>query len=273
MVNNAPADLLQTPADAKKMLKKYAQTYGDRYVVTPRFALTVPAPLMAIGARFAAEYQLYQQTHLAETPNECDAALELFQSQEGFEGIKSYTEIYERCQILGPRTILAHALYLQMRDWQKIKKYGANIAHCPSSNAPVGELGLGSGRFHFLEADKYQIPWGLGSDIGAGPYLSMFDVITSFVRQHRQWPAAGATLTKGLYKATVANAAIMGLGEVGNFQTGNWANFLVVPRPRKFESDGEKMLQLLLRPYMEHRERWEQLVVKTYFRGNEVYSQ
>ena len=60
-------------------------------------------------------------------------------------------------------------------------------------------------------AEKYGVRWALASDIGGGPFLSMFDVIQSFVQQNE---AAGvpASYVKALYRSTSAGADILGLG-------------------------------------------------------------
>ena len=53
--------------------------------------------------------------------------------------------------------------------------------------------GLGSGLFDLKTISKNKIRWALGSDIGAGPYLSMVDVMNSFVSQHKKTGLANYT--------------------------------------------------------------------------------
>ena len=59
------------------------------------------------------------------------------------------------------------------------------MAHCPTSNAPIRQGGAWVGLFDLKTISKAKIPWGLGSDIGAGPHLSMIDVMNSFVKQQK----------------------------------------------------------------------------------------
>lgn len=51
----------------------------------------------------------------------------------------------------------------------------------------LGLLALGVKNVPFLPSRKtehHDILWALASDIGAGPFLSMFDVMRSFVKQN-----------------------------------------------------------------------------------------
>lgn len=51
-----------------------------------------------------------------------------------FPAHTSYTAIYEDCGLLGPSTILAHGCHLSGEEIVLIKKSGAGISHCPTSN-------------------------------------------------------------------------------------------------------------------------------------------
>ena len=88
-----------------------------------------------------------------------------------------------------------------------IKKTQTIIAHCPTSNAPLKEKGLGSGLMNLEKIEKHKIRWALGSDIGAGPYLSMVDVMNSFVRQHKK--SGLANYTKAFYRSTLAGEEML----------------------------------------------------------------
>ena len=137
---------------------------------------------MKEGAQFALKHGCFIQTHLSETKQErLSMFLSLYRQIEGFNKVKSYSEIYNKCDLLGPRTIMGHGIYLSDEELKMLSKSKAAIAHCPTSNAPVRDRGLGSGLFDFEKAEKAKINWALGSDIGGGPFLSMFDVINSFV--------------------------------------------------------------------------------------------
>ena len=71
-------------------------------------------------------------------------------------------------------------------EWKLLADSGSRIASCPSSNAPIEQLGIGSGLFDFEKAELMGVPEALVSDIGGGPFLSMFDVMRSFVLQNKK---------------------------------------------------------------------------------------
>ena len=213
------------------------------------------------------------QTHLSETKNEIDYVLSIYKKLKGFEKVKSYTEIYEKTDILSSKTIMGHGIYLSDSELKTLAKTKTAIAHCPTSNAPVKELGLGSGLFDFNKTEKFKIRWALGSDIGGGPFLSMFDVMKSFVQQNKK-KKNGATYEKALYRATLAGAEILNLDkEAGNLNVGKWANFLVLPAPKiKKDETTESVLKLLLEDKKQQRTDLDFLVEHTFYKGELFYS-
>jgi len=176
---------------------------------------------MRAGAQIASEHGLYLQTHLDETPAEIQWVLGIYRNYAEFADIQTYTEIYQRCGVLGPRTVMGHAIHLSESEVEMLAKTDTAIASCPSSNAPLAQRGLGSGLFNFKQVESAGIRWALASDIGGGPYLSMFDVIDSFVLQNKSNGNQEATYAKALYRSTQAGAEILGIGDrKGNFAPG-----------------------------------------------------
>ncbi len=202
MTMNSPDYLLQTEEEAISTVEELAQRYTTRYALTPRFAITTSARVMQETAKLAAKYNTFVQTHLSETENEIDFVLSIYRKMEEFQDVPSYTEIYARCNHLGPKTIMGHGIYLSEEELERLAQTDTVIAHCPTSNGPIQEGGLGSGLFDFQRCEKFGIRWVLGSDIGAGPFLSMFDVMRSFVEQNRAINRKQATYTKALFRAT-----------------------------------------------------------------------
>lgn len=221
MTMNCPAFLRQTQSEAVQAIKYGAEKYGTRYCITPRFAPTTHPDVMKAGADIARENGLFQQTHLDETQAEIEWVLGIYEEFSDFDDVETYTEIYQRCGMLGPRTVMGHAIHLTQAELKMLSKTDTAIASCPTSNAPVEERGLGSGLFNFEQVEAAGIRWSLASDIGGGPYLSMFDVIDSFVRQNLEAGKMTATYTKALYRSTLAGAEILGVGGTrGNFAPG-----------------------------------------------------
>lgn len=217
---NSPAYLTQSEEDSIIICEKMATRYRKRYVITPRFALSTTMKVMKKTGEIANKYGLFKQSHLSETPEEIKAVL------KEHPCAKTYTEIYHQAKMLGPKSLMAHCIHLNPSEYRLLAKTKTKIIHCPTSNAPVKEKGLGSGLFDFKKAEKYKIDWALGSDIGAGPYLSMFDVMDSFVKQNKN--NKSATYTKAIYRCTLKSAQILGLKRHGNFSKGFQGDFLVL---------------------------------------------
>ena len=229
MTMNSPEDLLQTKEQAIELTTKLSEKYKNNYAVTPRFAITTHPEVMSETARVGFRNDSFVQTHLCETKDEIDFVMEIYSKLPGFEKVKTYTEVYEKCGILGPKSIFGHGIHLTHDELKMLKSSSSSLAHCPSSNAPVKEKGLGSGLFDIDLINKHNISWALASDIGAGPYLSMIDVMNSFIYQHQRAGRSNVTWTMALYRATLAGERICGNHQKrGNFIPGKEANFLVI---------------------------------------------
>jgi guanine deaminase len=98
-------------------------------VITPRFALSCTSELMeSLGELMSSEPDVHIQTHLSENRTEIKETL------RSFPECSSYTEVYERHGMLRDGTILAHCVWLTDEEMDIIKRTGAGISHCPTSN-------------------------------------------------------------------------------------------------------------------------------------------
>lgn len=272
MTMNSPKYLSQTKQEAIDLVKIFSQKFKQRYAMTPRFAITTDPDVMEKGARIAGRHKAFIQTHLSETENEIDYVLSLYRARPGFEKVKNYTEIYHRSKMLTSKTMMGHGIYLSEAELKVLKKTKTWLCHCPTSNAPVEHLGLGSGLFNFKKVESAKISWALGSDIGGGPYLSMFDVMESFVGQNKK--NKEATYTKALYRATMAGATFLNLHKTnGSIKKKKFANFILVKAPQsKSITTAEKMLKAIIHPLRNDRPRYDSLVLETYFKGQSVFT-
>ena len=171
-----------------------------------------------------------------------------------------------------PKTILAHAIHVDEEELRLLKKRRVSIAHCPTSNAPIEQKGLGSGVMDFSSLDRLKIPWGLASDIGGGPYLSMFDVRRSFLVQNMQ--KKEATAIKALYRATLANAKILRIDKkTGNLERGKQANFILIKYPSKSRPQkAEQLLKNILLVKESRRKNFMNIVCESYYQGLNLFS-
>ncbi|KAL9078739.1 MAG: hypothetical protein Q9157_002327, partial [Trypethelium eluteriae] len=123
-------------------------------IITPRFAPScTPACLSALG-RLHKETNLPIQTHIAENHAELDLVRRTFPSHP------SYTAVYDDHGLLGPRTVLAHAVHLSPAEVALIRARGAKVSHCPASNTA-----LTSGAAKVRELLLEDITIGLGTDV------------------------------------------------------------------------------------------------------------
>ena len=272
MTMNSPDNLLQSKNSAVELTKNLSKRYGKNYAVTPRFAITTHPEVMSETSKIADENNSFIQTHLCETKEEIEFVLEIYSKLSGFEKVKTYTEVYEKCGLLGPKSIFGHGIYLSNDELQMIKKSSSSIAHCPSSNAPVNELGLGSGLFDLELMQKHRISWALASDIGAGPYLSMVDVMNSFVDQHQRQGRKMATWTMALNRATLAGEKICGQHQRrGSFEIGKEANFIVFEADKINSSwNGEQVLQNILQVNASERSLVNQKIQSVFWQGEQL---
>ncbi len=195
-----------------------------RYAFTPRFAISCSAEMLRESARLAAETGAYWQTHLAEDQGEIAEVARLF--PEALD----YTDVYDRAGGLGPRTILAHAIHLSEREITRLVETGSRIAHCPESN-----LFLDSGVMPLSRYLEAGLIVGLGSDVAAGPDLSIFRQM----RVGTQAQAARRALVGDrrpaldplgwLRLATLEGARALGIDDsVGSIEPGKEADLIAV---------------------------------------------
>ena len=268
MTMNSPDYLLQKPSAAVELVRKKTERFKQQYAVTPRFAPTTHPEVMSKVSSFARKSGSFIQSHLAETQQEIDYVLEIFHKFADFKKVKSYTEIYQKCGLLGPKTIMGHGIYLTDKEWSMLAKTKTALAHCPTSNAPLRLKGLGSGLFDYQLASRKGVRWALASDIGGGPYLSMLDVMQMFIHLNKKNPPS---YTQALYRATLAGEKILQKDKVqGNFKKNKWANMLALPMAKNWSKLGpqvifKKMLSSL------KRDEIGDLIQATIYRGQEIF--
>jgi guanine deaminase len=169
---------------------------------------------------------------------------------------------------------MAHAIHLSSKEWKLLKESGTTVAHCPTSNASLSERGLGSGLFDYKKATKMGIPWALGSDIGGGPWLSMFDVMRSFILQNKEDSLKLSKIV--LYRSTLAAAKILNLDKnCGNLNVEKDADFIVLKSSighgmNRIEKCPEKRLKSIILCCEESRNSYDKMVSSVFLKGIKV---
>jgi guanine deaminase len=188
-----------------------------RFAVTPRFALSCTPELLAAAGDIAARLALPIQTHLAEQVEECAEVRRRFR-------VRDYTTVYERAGLIGPRTLLAHCVHLSVSEWRRIR--AAAVAHCPTSNAF-----LGSGVMPWRRARGMRV--GLGTDVGAGPDLSVLRVARTAWIVHSLAGDDAPTAAELLRAATLGGAEALRFDrEIGSLEPGKCADVVVLDRAK-----------------------------------------
>lgn len=264
MTSHSPPSLRRTLDWFAKQITDTHHLYGNKLAITPRFALSCDPDTLNFLGKFSQENQLYVQTHLSETLEEINTTLEYYRSFPSCRDVVDYLDIYDRAGLLHDKTLLGHCIHLSDRELRRMAQARAVAVHCPTSNAPVSESGLGSGLMNYEKMDQHGVRWALATDIGAGPQISMLDVMQSFLRQHRK---AGREpgIPRALFRATRAGFDTLNL-PMGQLSPGQWASFALLPSSR------QPAAKWVLEEFMElDRSAFADLVQATVFRGEFIF--
>ncbi len=167
-------------------------------------------------------------THLGESRHELDAMVAgtgLLARSVGPYGRHPIVELAER-GLLGPETVVAHAVHVEDADIAALAATGAAVAHCPRSNAL---LGCGVAPLARLRAAGIRV--GLGTDSPSSALsLDMFDELRAalmLARASSGDPEALSTAA-ALQMATLDGARALGLEDRGALAPGLLADLVAV---------------------------------------------
>jgi len=224
MDRNAPEPLRDTAetgyAESKALIERWHGQGRQLYAVTPRFAITsTEAQLEAAGALMREFPDCYLQTHLSENRREIETVRQLFSWAE------SYTAVYERFGLLGPRALFGHCIHLDEGERILLSGSGAVAVFCPTSN-----LFIGSGLFDLAtaRAPAHPLRVALATDVGGGTSYSMLQTLAEAYKvlqlQDQNLPALEA-----FHAITLGNARALGLeGRIGTLAAGSEADIVVL---------------------------------------------
>lgn len=221
MDKNAPEQLCvpaeQSIRDTQDIIDNWHERGRQHVAITPRFAITSsPEQLRLAGELYASYDSVYLQTHLAENRDEVAFVQQLYPNHKG------YLDVYDDMGLLGRRTTLAHGIYLETPEYERLRATGTQISHCPTSN-----LFLGSGLFDLPKTLSYT-GVSIATDVGAGTSLSM---LTTLSEAYKVQQLQGNQLSahQGLYQITLGNAQSLLLDhKIGNFMPNKEADFVVI---------------------------------------------
>jgi guanine deaminase len=279
MDRNTHEQLVESTADSLARSEELCLAWHGRdsgrlqYAFTPRFAPTCTRELLAGCGRLARKHSAYVQTHLSENLDELEWVHELFPEA------RDYTDVYARCGLLGPRTLLGHGIHLSPAERDAIREAGAAVVHCPRSNAF-----LKSGIMPLRRWLEEGLHVGLGTDVGAGPSLDLWaEMAMACTASKLRWagqqiqgrrlealglpeperarirqalglaPDPPIDPARAFALATLGGARALGLGDrLGSLDPGKEADFIVVdparvdPAPARAEAPAEQVLGRLM---------------------------
>jgi guanine deaminase len=222
MDRNAPDNLCDTAESSyeqcSELIRRWHLKGRNLYAVTPRFApCSSPAQLEVCGQLLGEHPDLFLQSHVAENLDEVRWVSELFPDS------RSYLDVYDSFDLLGPRSVYAHCIHLDRADRERMAASGAAMAFCPTSN-----LFLGSGLFNLGDASAQDVRVGIGTDVGAGTSFSMLQTLNEAYKVC-QLAGQGLTPLKAFYLATLGGAESLYLDHrLGNFAPGKEADLVVL---------------------------------------------
>lgn len=130
-----PVGLLETTMDSLRDSFALAERWDGaargrlRYAFAPRFALSCSDVLFReVVALAKGKYLLH--THASENEHEAAAVREI-------KG-RSNVEYLDSMGFLGPRTVVAHCIWLEDSEIARLAESGTKAAHCPGTNLKLG---------------------------------------------------------------------------------------------------------------------------------------
>lgn len=239
--NAIPAVQDDPETGARESEELYRRWHGKgrlRYAVTPRFAVTsTQAQLKVSGELLASLDGALMQTHLSESPGEIAMVKHLFPETA------DYTDVYDRCGLLGPRSLFAHGIHLSERECARLSESGSTVIHCATSNT---FLGSGLMRMQHLRKAERPVPVAVGTDVGGG---TSYSILATLGETYKVQMLAGykPSAFELFHLATKGNAERLHLGhEVGSLEVGKWADLAVLdPRATPVLASRQEVSQSL----------------------------
>jgi 5-methylthioadenosine/S-adenosylhomocysteine deaminase len=193
---------------AERSLEQIAEQGGDSVepALAPHAIYTVSEESLSWIAETSAERGLPIQIHLSETEGEVERCV----ADHG----ERPTVYLDRLGLLGPRTMLAHCVWLDRAELELIAERGATIV-----TNPVANLKLAVGRvFDYRAARAAGVEIGLGTD-GAGSNNSL-DLLTdtktfALLQKHEARDPAAVTAEEAWEIATGQRSRLLDLGRGG----------------------------------------------------------
>jgi 5-methylthioadenosine/S-adenosylhomocysteine deaminase len=218
-----PVPDYRTPEESLAGARAFIERYRGHPLVIPSVAphalYTTPLAIVERARDLAREFGVPLQIHAVEPPEENEQMV----SKIGKRTIDALAD----AGILGPGTILHHAIWLSEDDIRTIARFGASTSHNPESNmktasgvSPVPDL-LAAG-----------VAVGLGTDGPASNNnLDMFEEMDTAAKLHKLVRKDATTMPAKtvFHMATLGGATALGLGDrIGSLEVGKLADVVLI---------------------------------------------
>jgi cytosine/adenosine deaminase-related metal-dependent hydrolase len=217
--------------DSQRLIEQYHDSQPGSFtqiVLAPCSPFSVTGDLMRQSAVLAREYGVQLHTHLAETKDEEEFCLELFNRRPvGYMADVDW---------IGEDVWFAHSVHVNKEEIDIYAHSGCGVAHCPASN-----MRLASGIAPILEMLDAGVNVGLGVDGSAsndGSHLleeTRQAMLASRVRAGLMGASLSIDSAPPLMKARTAleiatrgSAAVLGRTDIGSLEPGKCADFFAV---------------------------------------------
>ena len=222
-------------AAARESLETLAG-FGERVVpgLAPHAIYTVSEESLRWVGELAAGRDLPVQIHLSETSDEVDRCL----ADHGMRPAHYLDEV----GILGPRTVLAHGVWLDSSELELIAERGATIVTNPVANMKLAVGGV----FPYPQARERGVAVGLGTDgAGSNNSLDLLADAKHFALAQKAAAADPASVTAAETMAILGGARAPALGCSGRIAVGERADVLLVPADLPELSPGDFVANLI----------------------------
>jgi 5-methylthioadenosine/S-adenosylhomocysteine deaminase len=184
--------------------------------VGPHAIYTVSGESLAWLAEVAAEREVKLQIHLSETEQEVADCLE----QNG----KRPAAYLDELGFLGPRTVLAHGVWLDEAELELIAERGATVVANPAANMKLGVGGV----LPYPAAARAGVALGLGTDgVSSNSNLDSFEEVKLFALSQKHASGNSATLPASEALAIARGLRSPALGGT-LLEAGQPADFLIL---------------------------------------------
>ena len=199
-------------ADSERVVARHHQRGEDAMVqiaLAPCSPFSVTTSLMRKTAELAGRLDVRLHTHLAETEDEN----RFCEDKYGCRPL----DYLEQCGWLGARTWLAHGIFFDAAEIQRLAKAKTTISHCACSNQI-----LASGCCPVCEMEAAGVGIGLGVDGSASNDESnlMQEVRAAFLLQRARYGVTKVSHKDALRWATKGSAACTGRTDIGDIVLG-----------------------------------------------------